>query len=101
MLKAAKEVLEDLAKPKGLGGVLTSAATAVGKGVGLVLSFDVKTVLNINTGRLNAIVDKYTGILESLTTRMEALKPPGRGIPERPEVRGRCRPCTRLRHPGP
>ncbi|MFE9726343.1 RNase A-like domain-containing protein [Streptomyces sp. NPDC005794] len=76
MLKAAKEVLEDLNKPKGVGGVLTSAATVIGKGAGLILSFDVKTVLNIDTGRLNGIVDKYTGILGGLTTRMEALKGP-------------------------
>ncbi|MEV2246512.1 RNase A-like domain-containing protein [Streptomyces sp. NPDC049970] len=76
MLKAAKEVLEDLAKPKGLGGVLSSAATVIGKGAGLVLSFDVKTVLNIDTGRLNGIVDKYTGILGGLTTRIETLKGP-------------------------
>ncbi|MFE2759033.1 RNase A-like domain-containing protein [Streptomyces halstedii] len=76
MLKAAKEVIEDLDKPKGVGGVLSSAATVIGKGAGLILSFDVKTVLNIDTGRLNGIVDKYTGILGGLTTRMEALKGP-------------------------
>ncbi|MFC9702340.1 RNase A-like domain-containing protein [Streptomyces sp. NPDC056943] len=76
MLKAAKEIIEDLAKPKDPKGLLTAVATTVGKAAGLVLSFDVKTVLNINTAKLNRIVNTYTGILEGLTTRMEALKGP-------------------------
>ncbi|MFD7897159.1 RNase A-like domain-containing protein [Streptomyces sp. NPDC059743] len=76
MWKAAKEILEDLAKPKDPKSVLGAVTSVIGKGAGLILSFDVKTVLNIDTGRLNGIVDKYTGILEGLTTRMEALKEP-------------------------
>lgn len=76
MWQAAKEILEDLAKPKDPKSILTSVTSAIGKGAGLILSFDVKTVLNINTGKLNGIVDKYTGILGGLTTRMEALKGP-------------------------
>ncbi|MEV0007893.1 RNase A-like domain-containing protein [Streptomyces sp. NPDC047973] len=76
MLKAAKEILEDLAKPKDPKSLLTSVTSMIGKGAGLILSFDVKTVLNIDTSKLNGIVDKYTGILGGLTTRMEALREP-------------------------
>ncbi|MEU9620721.1 RNase A-like domain-containing protein [Streptomyces sp. NPDC088251] len=76
MWKAAKEILDDLAKPKDPKSILTTVTSVIGKGAGLVLSFDVKTVLNIDTGKLNGIVDKYTGILGGLTTRMEALKDP-------------------------
>ncbi|WP_413752551.1 hypothetical protein NRF20_11800 [Streptomyces sp. R-74717] len=76
MWKAANEILEDLAKPKDPKSILTTVTSAIGKGAGLILSFDVKTVLNIDTGKLNGIVDKYTGILGGLTTRMEALKGP-------------------------
>lgn len=76
MLEAAKEVLDDLARPSSPKSLLTGATSAIGKGVGLVLSFDVKTVLNVDTAKLNRIVDTYTGILSGLTTRMEALKGP-------------------------
>ncbi|MCB5178719.1 RNase A-like domain-containing protein [Streptomyces antimicrobicus] len=76
MWKAAKEILEDLAKPKDPKSILSTVTSVIGKGAGLVLSFDVKTVLNIDTAKLNRIVDKYTGILGGLTTRMEALKEP-------------------------
>ncbi|SCD49197.1 hypothetical protein GA0115239_102512 [Streptomyces sp. BpilaLS-43] len=76
MWKAAKEIIEDLAKPKDPKSILGSVTSAIGKGAGLILSFDVKTVLNIDTSRLNGIVDKYTGILGGLTTRMEALREP-------------------------
>ncbi|WSA75333.1 hypothetical protein OG930_06800 [Streptomyces sp. NBC_01799] len=76
MWKAAKEILEDLAKPKDAKSLLGTVTSVIGKGAGLVLSFDVKTVLNIDTGNLNGIVDKYTGILGDLTIRMEALKGP-------------------------
>ncbi|MFI8309395.1 hypothetical protein ACIGBK_02080 [Streptomyces microflavus] len=55
---------------------LGTAASFIGGGAGLLLSFDVKTVLNIDTGKLNGIVDKYTGILGGLTTRMQALEGP-------------------------
>ncbi|WP_406310465.1 RNase A-like domain-containing protein [Streptomyces sp. NBC_00623] len=76
MWKAAKEILEDLAKPKDAKSLLGTVTSVIGKGAGLILSFDVKTVLNIDTGKLNGIVDKYTGILGGLTVRMEALKGP-------------------------
>ncbi|MCY0929329.1 hypothetical protein OTB20_24645 [Streptomyces sp. H27-H1] len=49
MLKAAKEIVEDLAKPKDPKNILGTVTSALGKGVGLILSFDVKTVLNIDT----------------------------------------------------
>ncbi|MFF1845825.1 RNase A-like domain-containing protein [Streptomyces sp. NPDC058232] len=76
MWKAAKEIIEDLAKPKDPKSILGAVTSVIGKGAGLILSFDVKTVLNIDTGKLNGIVDKYTSILGGLTTRMEALKGP-------------------------
>ncbi|MET7500522.1 RNase A-like domain-containing protein [Streptomyces microflavus] len=76
MWKAAKEIIEDLAKPKDVKSALGTAASLIGGGAGLLLSFDVKTVLNIDTGKLNGIVDKYTGILGGLTTRMQALEGP-------------------------
>jgi hypothetical protein len=76
MLQAAREVIEDLAKPKGPKNLLGTVTSVIGKGAGLILSFDIKTVLNINTAKLNRIVDTYTGILDGLTTRMEALKGP-------------------------
>lgn len=76
MLKAAKEIVEDLAKPKDPKNILGTVTSALGKGVGLILSFDVKTVLNIDTAKLNRIVDTYTGILGGLTTRMDALRAP-------------------------
>ncbi|MFI8824362.1 RNase A-like domain-containing protein [Streptomyces sp. NPDC053431] len=76
MWKAAKEIIDDMAKPKDPKSILTSVTSAIGKGAGLLLSFDVKTVLNIDTAKLNRIVDTYTGILSGLTTRMEALKGP-------------------------
>ncbi|MFD5029531.1 RNase A-like domain-containing protein [Streptomyces sp. NPDC058405] len=76
MWKAAKEIIEDLAKPKDPKSLLGTVTSVIGKGAGLILSFDVKTVLNIDTAKLNRIVDTYTGILGGLTTRMEALKGP-------------------------
>ncbi|MEU8840039.1 hypothetical protein AB0D97_13045 [Streptomyces roseus] len=75
--KAAKEILDDLEKPKkdlSVKSVIGAVTHVVGKGVELMLSFDVKTVLNTDTAKLNRIVDKYTGILDGLTTRMEALE---------------------------
>ncbi|MFI7287882.1 hypothetical protein ACIBRY_14710 [Streptomyces anulatus] len=54
---------EDLAKPKDPKSILGTFTSVIGKGAGLILSFDVKTVLNIETSKLNGIVDKYTGIL--------------------------------------
>jgi hypothetical protein len=76
MWKAAKEIIEDLAKPKDLKSALGAATSLLGSGAGLLLSFDVKTVLNLDTGKLNGIVAKYTGILDGLTTRMRALEGP-------------------------
>ncbi|MFB7306788.1 RNase A-like domain-containing protein [Streptomyces sp. NPDC056192] len=76
MWKAAKEIIEDLAKPKGPKSILGTVTSVIGKGAGLILSFDVKTVLTIDTSKLNGIVDKYTSVLGGLTTRMEALKGP-------------------------
>ncbi|MFE0704799.1 RNase A-like domain-containing protein, partial [Streptomyces sp. NPDC058872] len=76
MWKAAKEIIDDLAKPKDPKSIIGTVTNVIGKGVGLVLSFDVKTVLNIDTAKLNRIVDTYTGKLGALTTRVEALKEP-------------------------
>nr|WSZ96400.1 hypothetical protein OH820_12680 [Streptomyces sp. NBC_00857] len=76
MWQAAKEIIDDLAKPKDPKNFLGAVTSVIGKGAGLILSFDVKTVLNIDTAKLNGIVDTYTGILGGLTTRMEALKGP-------------------------
>ncbi|MEW1696438.1 hypothetical protein [Streptomyces sp. NPDC091278] len=76
MLQAAKEVIEDLAKPKNPKDLLGNVTTMIGKGAGLILSFDIKTVLNIDTAKLNRIVGTYTGILTALTTRMDTLKGP-------------------------
>ncbi|WP_086824497.1 RNase A-like domain-containing protein, partial [Streptomyces sp. NRRL B-24572] len=76
MRKAAKEIIDDLAKPKNPKDLLGKVTSVIGKGAGLILSFDVKTVLNFDTAKLNRIVDTYTGILSGLTTRMEALKGP-------------------------
>ncbi|MEU3219441.1 DUF5753 domain-containing protein [Streptomyces sp. NPDC006971] len=60
MREAAKEIIEDLAKPKSPNSILTAVTSAIGGGTGLLLSFDVKTVLNFDTARLNRIVDTYT-----------------------------------------
>ncbi|CAM5466526.1 RNase A-like domain-containing protein [Streptomyces narbonensis] len=76
MRKAAQEIMDDLAKPKNPKDLLGKVTSVIGKGAGLILSFDVKTVLNFDTAKLNRIVNTYTGILEGLTTRMEALKGP-------------------------
>ncbi|MFH9691022.1 RNase A-like domain-containing protein [Streptomyces sp. NPDC017413] len=76
MWKAAKDIIEDLAKPKDLKSALGAATSLLGSGAGLLLSFDVKTVLNLDTGKLNGIVATYTGILDGLTTRVTALKGP-------------------------
>ncbi|MFF0434900.1 RNase A-like domain-containing protein [Streptomyces sp. NPDC004327] len=76
MLKAAKEIVDDLAKPKDPKSFLGAVTNVIGKGAGLLLSFDVKTVFNLDTSKLNGIVDTYTGKLGGLTTRMEALKEP-------------------------
>lgn len=102
MWKAAKEIIEDLAKPKDPKSILGAVTSVIGKGAGLILSFDVKTVLNIDTGKLNGIVDKYTSILGGLTTRMEALKGPlDEAYLSAPKFEAACRPCARLRHSGP
>ncbi|GHB22919.1 hypothetical protein GCM10010392_59040 [Streptomyces clavifer] len=39
--------------PKDLKSALGAATSLLGSGVGLLLSFDVKTVLNLDTGKLN------------------------------------------------
>ncbi|MCS0635822.1 hypothetical protein NX801_09110 [Streptomyces sp. LP05-1] len=74
--KAAKDIIDDLAKPKDAKDVLGTVASVVKKGASLVLTLDVKTALNLDQAKLNRIVDTYTGILAGLTTRMEALKEP-------------------------
>ncbi|MCP9962484.1 hypothetical protein LUX05_15930 [Streptomyces somaliensis] len=102
MLEAAKEVLDDLARPSSPKSLLTGVTSAIGKGAGVILSFDIKAVLNINTAKLNRIVDTYTGILDGLTTRMEALKGPlDEAYLSAPQVRGRRRPRPGLRHARP
>ncbi len=59
MWKAAKDIIEDLAKPKDLKSALGAATSLLGSGAGLLMSFDVKTVLNLDTAKLNGIVAKY------------------------------------------
>ncbi|MFF0259421.1 hypothetical protein ACFYR2_11410 [Streptomyces microflavus] len=49
MWKAARETIEDLAKPKDPKSIFGTVTSVIGKGAGLLLSFDVKTVLNIDT----------------------------------------------------
>ncbi|MEV0413466.1 RNase A-like domain-containing protein [Streptomyces sp. NPDC050448] len=75
--KAAKDILDDMEKAKddhSIKGVISTVTNVVEKGVGLVLKFDVNTILNLDKAKLNQIVDKYTGTLRGLTTRMDALK---------------------------
>ncbi|MFE2129549.1 RNase A-like domain-containing protein [Streptomyces amritsarensis] len=80
MKKAAMSILDDLEKAKEkpslktIAGAVTSVASGAGGAVGLLLKFDVNTVLNLDKAKLNRIVDKYTGIVDGLTTRMEALQ---------------------------
>lgn len=80
MKKAATDIIEDLEKAKekpslkNIAGAVTSVAGGIGGAAGLLLKFDVKTVLNLDQAKLSRIVDKYTGIVDGLTTRMNALK---------------------------
>lgn len=80
MKKAAMSILDDLEKAKEkpslktIAGAVTSVASGAGGAVGLLLKFDVNTVLNLDKAKLNRIVDEYTGIVDGLTTRMEALE---------------------------
>ncbi|MFD6467902.1 RNase A-like domain-containing protein [Streptomyces goshikiensis] len=80
MVEAAKSILDDIEKAKEkpslktIAGAVTSVASGVGGAAGLLLKFDVNTVLNLDKAKLNRIVDKYTGILDGLTTRMNGLK---------------------------
>ncbi|MFG2481820.1 RNase A-like domain-containing protein [Streptomyces virginiae] len=80
MKQAAMSIIEDLEKAKekpsikSIAGAVTSVATGIGGAAGLLLKFDVNTVLKLDKAKLNRIVDKYTGIVDGLTTRMEALE---------------------------
>ncbi len=80
MKKAAMSIIDDLEKAKEkpslktIAGAVTSVAGGAGGAVGLLLKFDVNTVLNLDKAKLNRIVDEYTGIVDGLTTRMEALQ---------------------------
>ncbi|MGW6785056.1 RNase A-like domain-containing protein [Streptomyces sp. NPDC054987] len=80
MKKAAMSIIDDLEKAKEkpslktIAGAVTSVASGAGGAVGLLLKFDVNTVLNLDKAKLNRIVDEYTGIVDGLTTRMEALQ---------------------------
>ncbi|MFD4868658.1 RNase A-like domain-containing protein [Streptomyces sp. NPDC058412] len=80
MKKAAMSIIEDLEKAKdkpsvkSIVGAVTSVASGVGGAAGLLLKFDVNTVLKLDKAKLNRIVDKYTGIVDGLTTRMNALE---------------------------
>ncbi|MDX3536314.1 hypothetical protein PV721_18415 [Streptomyces sp. MB09-01] len=80
MREAATSILDDLEKAKDkpslktIAGAVTSVVSGVGGATGLLLKFDVNTVLKLDKAKLNRIVDKYTGILDGLTTRMDALK---------------------------
>ncbi|MFG2993570.1 RNase A-like domain-containing protein [Streptomyces sp. NPDC048257] len=80
MKKAAMSIIEDLEKAKekpslkSIAGAVTSVASGIGGATGLLLKFDVNTVLKLDKAKLNRIVDKYTGIVDGLTTRMNALQ---------------------------
>ncbi|MFD4741605.1 MULTISPECIES: RNase A-like domain-containing protein [Streptomyces] len=80
MKQAAMSILEDLEKAKekpsikSIAGAISSVAGGIGGATGLLLKFDVNTVLKLDKAKLNRIVDKYTGIVDGLTTRMESLK---------------------------
>ncbi|MGV9687764.1 RNase A-like domain-containing protein [Streptomyces sp. NPDC003444] len=80
MKQAAMSIIDDLEKAKekpslkSIAGAVTSVASGLGGAAGLLLKFDVNTVLKLDKAKLNRIVDKYTGIVDGLTTRMEALK---------------------------
>ncbi|MFJ7587012.1 RNase A-like domain-containing protein [Streptomyces sp. NPDC097617] len=80
MKKAAMSIIDDIEKAKEkpslktIAGAVTSVASGIGGATGFLLKFDVKTVLNLDKAKLNRIVDKYTGIVDGLTTRMNALK---------------------------
>ncbi|MCJ1681169.1 hypothetical protein MTF65_28225 [Streptomyces sp. APSN-46.1] len=82
MRQAATSILDDLEKAKdkpslkNIVGAVTSVASGAGGVGGLLLKFDVNTVLNLDKAKLNRIVDKYTDIVDGLTTRMDALKAP-------------------------
>ncbi|MCX5381089.1 RNase A-like domain-containing protein [Streptomyces sp. NBC_00091] len=82
MKQAAMSILDDLEKAKekpslkNIVGAVTSVASGAGGAAGFLLKFDVNTVLNLDKAKLNRIVDKYTGIVDGLTTRMDALKAP-------------------------
>ncbi|WP_328962196.1 RNase A-like domain-containing protein [Streptomyces virginiae] len=80
MKQAAMGIIDDLEKAKekpsikSIAGAVTSVASGIGGATGLLLKFDVNTVLKLDKAKLNRIVDKYTGIVDGLTTRMEALQ---------------------------
>ncbi|MEU6865043.1 RNase A-like domain-containing protein [Streptomyces sp. NPDC046876] len=77
MKQAAKDIIEDIEKAKekpSLKSITGAVTSVVGGAAGLLLKFDVNTVLNLDKAKLNRIVDKYTGIVDGLTTRMNALK---------------------------
>ncbi|MCP3818377.1 hypothetical protein NLX86_09685 [Streptomyces sp. A3M-1-3] len=75
--EAAKALLDDVnlkdgVSMKDVGGLIKGA----GKGVGMMLEFDVQLVLKLDTADINRIVDKYLNTLTSLTSRVEALMAP-------------------------
>ncbi|MER6318289.1 RNase A-like domain-containing protein [Streptomyces sp. NPDC001581] len=80
MKKAAMSIIDDLEKAKdkpslkNIVGAVTSVASGAGGLTGLLLKFDVNTVMKLDKAKLNRIVDKYTGIVDGLTTRMNALE---------------------------
>ncbi|MFF3676497.1 RNase A-like domain-containing protein [Streptomyces sp. NPDC002120] len=80
MKKAAMSIIEDVEKAKdkpslkNIVGAVTSVASGAGGLTSLLLKFDVNTVLKLDKAKLNRIVDKYTGIVDGLTTRMNALQ---------------------------
>ncbi|MEU8497375.1 RNase A-like domain-containing protein [Streptomyces lavendulae] len=80
MREAATSIIDDIEKAKekpslkNIVGAVTSVASGVGGVTGMLLKFDVNTVLKLDKAKLNRIVDKYTGIVDGLTTRMNALQ---------------------------
>lgn len=80
MKQAALSILEDLEKAKekpsikSIAGAVTSVASGLGGAAGVLLKFDVNTVLKLDKAKLNRIVDKCTGIVDGLTTRTEVLQ---------------------------
>ncbi|MEV6653052.1 RNase A-like domain-containing protein [Streptomyces sp. NPDC051219] len=83
LVEAMKQALKDMVDKdlnlkdgvgmKDVGGLVKTIGKGVGKGIGALAEFDVKTIVKLDTAELNRIVDTYTTTLDGLTTRMKTL----------------------------